>query len=200
MSVPHLDARILGGESVLLFGPFASITTKFLKEGSIFDLFGSLKSGNFKPMLSVARDNLPLMRYLVGEAMKSHKDRVGALREFFGNARENGWELASAGQRVQIIKDCDKKGGKLEFGTEIVTAQDGTLATLLGASPGASTSVQAMIEVIERCFKPRMKSAEWQRKMREMIPSYGSSLDDDVPLLHAVRKRTLETLRLERKG
>jgi malate dehydrogenase (quinone) len=140
------------------------------------------------------------MRYLIGEAMKSHKDRVGALRDFFGNARENGWELASAGQRVQIIKDCDKKGGKLEFGTEIVTAQDGTLATLLGASPGASTSVQAMIEVIERCFKPRMKSAEWQCKMREMIPSYGSSLDDDVPLLHAVRQRTLKTLRLERKG
>ncbi|GAB5606342.1 malate dehydrogenase (quinone) [Sideroxyarcus sp. TK5] len=200
MSVPHLDARILGGESVLLFGPFASITTKFLKEGSIFDLFGSLKSGNFKPMLSVARDNLPLMRYLIGEAMKSHKDRVGALRDFFGNARENGWELASAGQRVQIIKDCDKKGGRLEFGTEIVTAKDGTLATLLGASPGASTSVQAMIEVIERCFKARMKSAEWQCKMREMIPSYGVSLDDDVPLLHAVRKRTLETLRLERMG
>jgi malate dehydrogenase (quinone) len=198
MSVPHLDARILGGESVLLFGPFASITTRFLKEGSVFDLFGSLKSGNLKPMLAVARDNLPLMRYLVGEALKSHKDRVDALREFYGAAREVDWELARAGQRVQIIKGCDTKGGRLEFGTEIVTSQDGTLATLLGASPGASTSVQAMVEVIERCFKARMKSAEWQRKMRDMIPSYGVSLDDEVALLHAVRKRTLETLRLNR--
>ncbi len=196
MSVPHLDARIIGGESVLLFGPFASITTKFLKEGSVLDLFSSLTSGNLKPMLSVARDNLDLTRYLVTEAFKSHKDRVAALREFYADARESDWELASAGQRVQIIKGCDKKGGKLEFGTEIVTAQDGTLATLLGASPGASTSVQAMVEVIERCFASRMHSAEWKQKMKEMIPSYGESLDENVDLLHAVRRRTLATLRL----
>ncbi len=197
MSVPHLDARIIDGESALLFGPFASVTTKFLKEGSVFDLLGSLKAGNLKPMLAVARDNLDLMRYLVNEAFKSHKDRVAALREFYPEASEEDWKLASAGQRVQIIKGCDKKGGKLEFGTEIVTSKDGTLASLLGASPGASTSVQAMIEVIERCFKPRMKSAEWKRKMKEMVPSYGESLDDNVALLHEVRKRTLATLRLD---
>ena len=197
MSVPHLDARIIGGESVLLFGPFASITTKFLKEGSVLDLFSSLKSANLKPMLSVARDNMDLTRYLVSEAFKSHKDRVNALREFYAEANEKQWELAAAGQRVQIIKGCDTNGGKLEFGTEIVTSKDGTLATLLGASPGASTSVQAMIEVIERCFKQRIKSAEWKRKMKEMIPSYGESLDENVPLLQAVRKRTLNTLGLE---
>lgn len=198
MSVPHLDARIIDGEPSLLFGPFASITTKFLKEGSVLDLFSSLKSGNLMPMLAVARDNLDLMRYLVGEAFKSHKDRVLALREFYPEAQASDWELASAGQRVQIIKDCDEKGGKLEFGTEIVTASDGTLASLLGASPGASTSVQAMIEVIERCFKSSMRSVEWKRKMKEMIPSYGESLDENVALLHEVRKRTLSTLKLER--
>jgi malate dehydrogenase (quinone) len=198
MSVPHLDARIIDGESALLFGPFASITTKFLKEGSVLDLFGSLKSGNLKPMLAVARDNLDLMRYLAGEALKSHKDRVAALREFYAEAQEADWQLASAGQRVQIIKGCDTKGGKLEFGTEIVTSQDGTLASLLGASPGASTSVQTMIEVIERCFKQRMKSAEWKQKMKEMIPSYGESLDENVALLHEVRQRTLDTLKLEK--
>jgi malate dehydrogenase (quinone) len=192
-----LDARIIDGESTLLFGPFASITTKFLKEGSVLDLFSSMKSGNLKPMLAVARDNLDLMRYLVTEAFKSHKDRVAALREFYAEAKEEDWELSSAGQRVQIIKACDTKGGKLEFGTEIVTSQDGTLASLLGASPGASTSVQAMIEVIERCFKTRMKSAEWKRKMKEMIPSYGESLDENVKLLHEVRSRTLRTLKLE---
>jgi len=200
MSVPHLDARIIDGESALLFGPFASITTKFLKEGSVLDLFSSLKSGNLKPMLAVARDNMDLTRYLVTEAFKSHKERVAALREFYVEAQEGDWELASAGQRVQIIKGCDKKGGKLEFGTEIVTSQDGTLASLLGASPGASTSVQAMIEVIERCFKPRMKSAEWKRKMKEMIPSYGESLDENVALLHEVRRRTLTTLGLEKRS
>lgn len=200
MSVPHLDARILGGESVLLFGPFASITTKFLKEGSVLDLFSSLKSANLKPMLSVARDNMDLTRYLVSEAFKSHKERVGTLREFYADAAENQWELAAAGQRVQIIKGCDTNGGKLEFGTEIVTSKDGTLATLLGASPGASTSVQAMIEVIERCYKQRMRSVEWKHKMKEMIPSYGESLDDNVALLHEVRNRTLATLGLEHRA
>ncbi len=198
MSVPHLDARIIDGQPALLFGPFASITTKFLKEGSVLDLFSSLKPGNLKPMLAVARDNIDLTRYLVIEAFKSHKDRVGALREFYADAKEEDWELATAGQRVQIIKGCDTKGGKLEFGTEIVTARDGTLAALLGASPGASTSVQAMVEVVERCFKPRMKGADWKHKMKEMIPSYGESLDENVALLHQVRKRTLATLRLDR--
>jgi malate dehydrogenase (quinone) len=196
MSVPHLDARIIDGEPAMLFGPFASITGKFLKQGSMFDILNSLKSGNFKPMLAVAMDNLDLMRYLIGEAFKTHKERVEALRNFYPEAREEDWELASAGQRVQIIKQCDSRGGKLEFGTEIVTAQDGSLATLLGASPGASTSVQAMIEVLQRCFPERVASAEWQAKLKQMIPSYGESLDENVPLLHEVRERTLRVLKL----
>jgi malate dehydrogenase (quinone) len=196
MSVPHLDARIIDGEPALLFGPFASITTKFLKEGSALDLFASLKTNNLKPMLAVARDNFELTRYLITEAFRSHKERMAILRGFYADAKDDDWELASAGQRVQIIKGCDKNGGKLEFGTEIVTARDGTLAALLGASPGASTSVQAMIEVIERCFRQRMKSADWKHKMKEMIPSYGESLDQNVKLLHEVRRRTLSTLRL----
>jgi len=199
MSVPHLDARIIDGQPGLLFGPFASITTRFLKGGSLLDVFSSIKTGNLMPMLAVARDNLELTRYLVGEAFRSHKDRVASLRAFYADAKEKDWELASAGLRVQIIKDCDVNGGRLEFGTEIVTARDGTLASLLGASPGASTSVQAMIEVIERCFAARVKSAEWQRKLKSMIPSYGESLDENVPLLHAVRERTLATLGLEHR-
>jgi malate dehydrogenase (quinone) len=198
MSVPHLDARILGGESVLLFGPFASMTTRFLKEGSLLDLFSSLTTGNLKPMLAVARDNLDLTRYLVNEALKSHADRIEALRDFYADAKAEDWELASAGQRVQIIKRCEDKGGRLEFGTEIVTSRDGTLASLLGASPGASTSVAAMLEVIERCFTSRMASEPWQRKIREMVPSYGENLDENVALLHEVRRRTLATLHLER--
>jgi malate dehydrogenase (quinone) len=196
MSVPHLDTRIIDGQPALLFGPFASITTRFLKEGSVLDLFSSLKSGNLKPMLSVARDNLDLTRYLITEAFKSHKERVASLQEFYADAREEDWELASAGQRVQIIKGCDVKGGRLEFGTEIVAAKDGTLAALLGASPGASISVQAMLAVIERCFKSRVESVDWQRKLREIIPSYGESLDENEALLHFVRTRTLATLGL----
>jgi malate dehydrogenase (quinone) len=199
MSVPHLDARIIDGQPALLFGPFASITTRFLKGGSLLDLFGSLKSGNLKPMLAVARDNLELTRYLVSEAFRSHRERVASLQKFYADAREKDWELASAGLRVQIIKKSDSGGGKLEFGTEIVTAKDGTLAALLGASPGASTSVQAMLEVIERCFKSRVKSADWQSKLKLMIPSYGVSLDENEALLHAVRERTLAILGLEHR-
>jgi malate dehydrogenase (quinone) len=200
MSVPHLDARIIDGKPGLLFGPFASMTTRFLKGGSVLDMFSSIKSNNLRPMLAVARDNLELTRYLVAEAFRSHKDRVASLQEFYADAKLKDWELASAGLRVQIIKDCDINGGKLEFGTEIVTAKDGTIASLLGASPGASTSVQAMIEVIERCFKSRVKTAEWQHKLKEMIPSYGESLDENVALLHAVRERTLATLGLEHRA
>ncbi len=196
MSVPHLDARIIDGEAALLFGPFASITSKFLKQGSHFDLFGSLKGNNLKAMLSVGLNNFDLMRYLVGEALNTHSQRMAALRLFYPEAQADDWELASAGQRVQIIKQCDVKGGKLELGTEIVAAADGTLAALLGASPGASTSVQAMLEVLQRCFPERMKSAEWQAKLKQMIPSYGESLDENVALLHEVRERTLRVLKL----
>jgi malate dehydrogenase (quinone) len=55
-----------------------------------------------------------------------------------------------------------------------------------------------MIEVIERCFKSKLKSADWAAKMKTMIPSYGESLDENVALLHQVREYTLRTLKLER--
>jgi malate dehydrogenase (quinone) len=200
MSVPHLDARIIDGQPALIFGPYAGFTTKFLKEGSIFDLFGSVKPGNLKPMLSVAMDNMDLTRYLIKGALQSHKDRIAALHNFYADAKEGEWSLETAGHRVQIIKQCDSKGGKLEFGTEIITSKDGTLASLLGASPGASISVQAMIEVIERCFKKQIKSAEWIQQMQEMIPSYGESLDENVALLHSVRHRTRTTLGLDQSN
>lgn len=197
MSVPHLDARIIDGKPALIFGPYAGFTTKFLKEGSIFDLFGSVKPGNLKPMMSVAFDNLDLTRYLVKGALQSHKERVAALANFYADAKESDWSLESAGHRVQIIKHCDDKGGKLEFGTEIITSKDGTLASLLGASPGASISVQAMTEVIERCFQKQIKTSDWKRKMKEMIPSYGETLDENVALLHTIRSQTRKMLGLK---
>lgn len=196
MSVPHLDTRIINGEPALLFGPFAGFTTRFLKQGSIFDLFGSVRSNNLKPMLSVSKSNMDLTRYLIGEVFQSHSDRVAALRNFFPDAREEDWQLRMAGQRVQIIKQVPGGGGKLEFGTEIVAASDGTLAALLGASPGASTAANAMINVIERCFPEKIRTPEWQARMKELVPSYGQSLVDDEALLTKVRERTLSTLQL----
>lgn len=196
MSVPHLDTRIINGKPALLFGPYAGFTTKFLKKGSFLDLLKSVKSNNLKPIMSAGWGNMDLTRYLIGEVFQSHQQRVKSLRNFYPQAKAGDWILANAGQRVQIIKQCDDKGGKLEFGTEIVAAQDGSLAALLGASPGASTSVQAMIQVIERCFDKRMQTSEWQTKMKAMVPSYGESLVKDAKLTKMVRDRTLASLGL----
>ncbi len=196
MSVPHLDTRIIRGQSALLFGPYAGFTTRFLKQGSALDLIKSVKASNLKPVLAAGLQNTDLTRYLIGEVFQSHEQRVKALSRFYPHADKTDWTLAIAGQRVQIIKACGKKGGRLEFGTEIVTAGDGSLAALLGASPGASTSVEAMIKVIERCFASRVQSGEWQAKLREMVPSYGLSLVNDANLLKTVRQHTLRTLQL----
>ncbi|HEY3300346.1 MAG TPA: malate dehydrogenase (quinone) [Methylophilaceae bacterium] len=197
MSVPHLDTRIISGQPALLFGPYAGFTTKFLKQGSFMDLIKSVKGNNVKSMYSAAKHNKDLTKYLVGEVFQLNKTRLAVLKKFFPKAKPEDWSLAIAGQRVQIIKNCDEKGGKLEFGTEIVSASDGTLAALLGASPGASTSVQAMVEVIQRCFKDQVNSEAWHQKLKLMIPSYGESLVDDAHLLKTVRDRTLKILKLQ---
>lgn len=196
MSVPHLDTRIINGKPALLFGPFAGFTTKFLKAGSKLDLAKSLKPNNLKAMLGVGRHNVDLTKYLIKEARQTHEQRMSALRDFLPQANSADWQLANAGQRVQIIKNCEKKWGKLEFGTEIVAAKDGTLAALLGASPGASVSVKAMLDVLERCFSSQLNSAEWQEKIKQLVPSYGESLVESADLLKSVRQRTLKTLNL----
>lgn len=191
MSVPHLDTRMIGGQPALLFGPFAGFTTRFAKQGSPLDLLASLRLSNLKSMLGAGLHNLDLTRYLIGEVFKSHEERVAALRDFCPEASAADWTLALAGQRVQIIK-----GGKLEFGTEIVAARDGSLAALLGASPGASVSVQAMIQVIERCFSRKLQQDGWRERLKELVPSYGESLVEDAALLDRVRPHVLKTLNL----
>ena len=197
MSVPHLDTRVIDGEKALLFGPFAGFTTKFLKQGSLLDLMKSVRPNNLYPMVRVGLRHTDLTRYLVSEVLQSHDKRVASLRNFFPAAQAEDWQLAIAGQRVQIIKKDAKLGGKLEFGTEVITSTDGTLSALLGASPGASTAVATMVGILETCFKEQMASAEWQAKMQEMIPSYGGDLVNDPALLKRVREYTLATLQLD---
>ena len=196
MSVPHLDTRVIDGEKALLFGPFAGFTTKFLKQGSFLDLFATLKPDNLWPMIKVGLTSFDLIRYLITEVLQTRDSRMKSLREYFPEAKKEDWSLATAGQRVQIIKKCPKKGGKLEFGTEVVTASDGSLATLLGASPGASVTVPAMLQIVEECFADRMATEEWQAKIKKMIPSYGESLLDNVELAQQTRAYTLSTLEL----
>ncbi|WP_024870531.1 malate dehydrogenase (quinone) [Tolumonas lignilytica] len=196
MSVPHLDTRIINGKPSLLFGPYAGFTTKFLKHGSRLDLMKSVKTHNLKSLIGAGKDNLDLTKYLIKEVLQTHSQRMSSLQAFVPNAHADDWQLAHAGKRVQIIKQCDKKWGKLEFGTEIVASEDGSLAALLGASPGASVSVKTMLAVLERCFPQQVQSAIWQDKIKTMIPSYGSSLITDAQLLGKIRKHTLTTLKL----
>ena len=199
MSVPHLDSRMIDGEKALLFGPYAGFSTKFLKNGSYFDLPTSIKWSNLIPMISAGLDNIPLTKYLIHEVMQSEEAKLEALRSFMPTAKMEDWELEIAGQRVQVIKKDDEHGGVLEFGTEVVSAADGSLAALLGASPGASTSVSIMLNVIKKCFPERAKSNEWQSKIKQMIPSYGCSLVDNPELCDQVRGWTNQVLKLENK-
>lgn len=197
MSVPHLDTRIIDGKKAILFGPFAGFTTKFLKSGSILDFPMSMRCNNLKPILCVGKNNMDLTKYLISEVKKSHKDRCDSLRNFFPEAKDADWRLSYAGQRVQIIKKDAKLGGKLEFGTEAITTKDGSLAALLGASPGASTTVNTMIKIVESCFPKKMSSKQWQAQMKKMVPSYGQSLVDNTDLLLSIREKTLTTLKLK---
>ena len=179
MSVPHLDTRVINGKRVILFGPFATFSTKFLKEGSYFDLLSSTTTSNIWPMMKVGVDEFPLVEYLAGQLMLSDDDRIAALREYFPKARKEEWRLWQAGQRVQIIKRDPNKGGVLKLGTEIVNARDGSIAALLGASPGASTAAPIMLQVLEKVFAQKVATPEWQAKIREIVPSYGTKLNDD---------------------
>ncbi|MDT0117480.1 malate:quinone oxidoreductase [Microbacterium sp. PRF11] len=175
MSVPHLDTRVVDGEAALLFGPFATFSPKFLKNGSMLDIVTQVRPHNIFPMLKVAVDNPSLIKYLVSELLKTHAKKVDSLREFMPTAKDEDWELLDAGQRAQVMKRDKAKGGVLQFGTEVVTSADHSIAGLLGASPGASTAVSIMLGLIKECFPERM--AEWEPRLRDLIPSYGETLN-----------------------
>lgn len=197
MSVPHLDTRYIDGKAALLFGPFAGFTTRFLKTGSPLDLMASVKGHNLRNLLDVGRENWALTRYLISEALSSRESRLSQLRTFLPDANNDDWQLVRAGQRVQIIKSGDNGRGTLEFGTEVLATDDRSLAALLGASPGASTCVSAMLDVVERCL-PELVTGERRQTLEALIPSYGQSLRDDHRLLADVRNHTLNTLGLTR--
>ncbi len=196
MSVPHLDSRYIDNKKTLLFGPFAGFSPKFLKTGSNLDLIGSVKPNNVVTMLAAGVKEMALTKYLIQQVMLTNEQRMEELREFIPSAKSEDWEIVTAGQRVQVIKDTEAGKGTLQFGTEVVSAADGSIAALLGASPGASTAVHVMLEVLEKCFPQHIK--EWEPKIKEMIPSYGTSLADNPALFQEIFTSTAETLGLSK--
>ncbi|WP_042354672.1 malate:quinone oxidoreductase [Bacillus rubiinfantis] len=198
MSVPHLDTRYIDNKKSLLFGPFAGFSPKFLKTGSNMDLIASVKPNNVFTMLAAGAKNIPLTKYLIQQLMLSKEQRIEELRDFVPNAKSEDWDIVVAGQRVQVIKDTETGGkGTLQFGTEVISAADGSVAALLGASPGASTAVHVMLEVIKKCFPQYLKV--WEPKLKEMIPSYGKSLVDNSDLFHEIHASTAQALGLIKK-
>lgn len=189
MSVPHLDTRVVDGETSVLFGPFATFSPKFLKQGRILDIVTQVRPHNLGSMLKVAFTNFDLIKYLVSELLKTHRRKVATLREFMPTAEDGDWELLQAGQRAQVMK-----GGKLQFGTEVVAAADGTIAGLLGASPGASTAVPIMLDVLSRCFPEQYPG--WEPKLQALIPTLGEKLNADAADAEASMAATAKTLSL----
>lgn len=196
MSVPHLDTRYIDGKKSLLFGPFAGFTPKFLKTGSMFDLLGSVKPYNVLTMLAAGAKEMPLTKYLIQQVLLSNEKRMDELREFVPLAKSDEWDIIIAGQRVQVIKDTEAGGkGTLQFGTEVVSAADGSVAALLGASPGASTAVHVMVQVLQKCFPEQYPS--WEPKIKEMIPSYGKQLSQESELFYDMIESTGKILDLQ---
>jgi malate dehydrogenase (quinone) len=198
MSVPHIDTRIIDGRRELLFGPFAGFSTKFLKNGSLMDFPKSIRPDNAIPMIFAGLHNMPLTKYLIEQLRLTPEERLAALQEYVPSAQLGDWELKEAGQRVQVIKKDKQEGGVLEFGTEVVVSEDGTVAALLGASPGASTAVAVMLGILPRCFKKQSQSETWQNKLKEMAPSFGVPLSKNEKLLDDSRQRTTAILGLAR--
>ncbi len=197
MSVPHLDTRFIDGKKSLLFGPFAGFSPKFLKTGSMMDLITSVKPNNVFTMLSAGVKEMSLTKYLIQQLMLSKEQRMKELRDFIPTAKIDEWDFVVAGQRVQVIKDTEAGGkGTLQFGTEVITAEDGSIAALLGASPGASTAVHVMVNLLSKCFPEHIE--EWQPKIKEMIPSYGLKLMDDPEFLKEIHTLTAQTLGLNK--
>lgn len=195
MSVPHLDTRVVDGKASLLFGPYAGAIPKFLKFGSLLDLPLAVRPSNLVPYLSVAFKNLSLIKYLVGELTKSKAKQFESLKDFYPEADPKDWKLIVAGQRAQVIKRLPDGSGTLQFGTEVVSSADGSIAGLLGASPGASTSVHIMLEVLEKSFANDF--AGWQKKLKRIIPSLGEDLNSNPKLAREILDSTAKTLKLQ---
>jgi malate dehydrogenase (quinone) len=192
MTAPHLDSRVIDGKRGLMFGPYAGFSPKFLKQGSWSDLFRSIRADNLLTMLTVGKNELPLTAYLIRQVLQSKSDRIDQLRKFYPEASQGGWELIQAGQRVQVMRPTATKRGILQFGTEVIAAQDGSIVGLLGASPGASTATAIMVDVLRRCFPKDY--ASWLPRLEEILPHVDVNLADQPELFAEIRQTSGDVL------
>ncbi|MCJ8146212.1 malate dehydrogenase (quinone) [Acinetobacter sp. A3.8] len=199
MSVPHIDTRYIDGKKYVLFGPFATYSNKFLKNGSQLDLFKSTNKNNVLPMTAVGLENLDLVKYLMSQVAMTDDDRMNELKKYYPEAKGEDWRLSQGGQRVQIIKKEADKPAKLQFGTEVFVSKDASVSALLGASPGASTSPYIMLTLMEKAF-PEQVSGQWNAKLHEIVQSYQQDLNADPALLNRIRLDTSATLGLNYKS
>lgn len=196
ISVPHIDTRVINGKKILLFGPFATFSCKFLKYGSWLDLFHSFNKKNILPIFQAGIDNFGLITYLINQLIMSDTDRINSFKKYYPTVNPADWSLIQAGQRVQIIKNNNKKRGTLQFGTEIISSNDKSLSVLLGASPGASTSVSIILELLNIMFNEKILSHSWKKKITEIIPSYGNTLNNNHILTNKIKQYTSNALEL----
>ncbi|WP_413335836.1 malate:quinone oxidoreductase [Brevibacterium sp. GP-SGM9] len=177
MSVPHLDRRVIDGQEHLLFGPFATFSTKLLKHGRLTDFFTTLRRDNLHVIAAAGLQNLDLVRFLIGELAASPRKKFASLRRYFPRARFNEWQLVPAGQRAQLVIPDPKRIGVIQQGTELIVSADGSMTGLLGASPGASTAVPIMLDLLRRSF-PGQWHRDWQATMERAIPDMERSTWD----------------------
>ncbi|QLY28733.1 malate dehydrogenase (quinone) [Nocardia huaxiensis] len=167
MSVPHLDKRLVDGRESLLFGPYATFSTRLLKNGRRTDLFTTLRPRNLAVLIAVGIQNMSLIGYLIGQLLSTRKRKFAQLQRFYPEADPADWYPVQAGQRAQLVKPDPDRIGVLTFGTELVTSVDGTIAGLLGASPGASTAPAIMLDLLDRCFPDH--AAAWEPTLRKLF-------------------------------
>jgi malate dehydrogenase (quinone) len=195
MSVPHLDTRVIGGRRSLLFGPYAGFSSKFLKHGSLMDLFRSVTPAIIRPMLSVARDNVDLTEYLIEQLLQSESHRLATLDKYFrmpmrptGPSRWPGSGSRSSSPTLDTAEFSSSEPG-------LFRRKIGRSSACWGPPPAPPRRLQ--FSVLQKCFPDELTPSAWLPKLKEIIPSYGISLIDDGDLLRRVCADTAPVLKLE---
>jgi malate dehydrogenase (quinone) len=145
-------------------------------------------------MVGAGITNLSLVKYLIGELLAGRTKKQESLQKFASTAKRDDWYLATAGQRVQIMKRDANGKPTIRFGNEVVASADGSIGGLVGASPRASTAVPSMLDVLAKCFPERLPT--WQPKLKQMVPSYGTQLSSDEATAAKTLARTAKALEL----